>query len=177
MNLKFKSIEISSYDFKRGETQYHMPILKVACVTNDEKEEEVITGYLSPFRGYRFQVSATHDGITDLGASDVVGLANLKITSLGVETPTASTSSNCGLVGITKNILSGLMLDALTDFLGYPHHANRWAVKEGIVSEDESLVIDASTIRSFKRSKIFNEYVTKVYNYLWENENTTQEDW
>lgn len=170
MNLKFKPIEITSYDFKRGEKEYHMPILKVACVTEDEREAEIITGYLSPFRGYRFQVSATHDGQVDLGACDVVGLANLKINSWGQKTDTADTSSNCTLVGITKNVLLGLMVDALTDFLGYPHHANRWAVKEGLISEDETLVIDASTIRSFKRSKLFNEYVAQVYDYLWPEE-------
>lgn len=176
MNLKLKPIGIFNYDFKIGKEIIHMPILNVACVTMDEREAEIISGFLSPFRGYKFQVSATYDGQNDLGSSDVVGLANLRILSKGKDTPTASTVSNCSIEGINKIILSGLMLDALTDFLGYPHHAKHWAVKEGLVSEDETLIIDASTIRSFKHTALFKEYVTRVYHYLW-NENNTQKEW
>lgn len=177
MYLKLKAVEITTYDFNRGEKQYHMPILKLAGVTNDDAAAEVFVGYLSPFRGYRFQVSATHDGQVDLGSSDVVGLANLKITSWGNGTATAVTASNCNLVGITKNLLQGLMLDAITDFLGYPHSANRWAIQNGIViDEDEKMVIDAGTIRDVKRSEIFKQYITQVYNYLYD-ENVAQEEW
>ncbi len=48
-----------------------MPILavekmgdKAECISNH-------IGYLTPFRGYRFQVSATLDGKWDMGASDI----------------------------------------------------------------------------------------------------------
>lgn len=33
--------------------------------------------FLTPFRGYAFQVSYTEDGVGDAGSSDVVGLGNL----------------------------------------------------------------------------------------------------
>lgn len=175
MNLKLKAIEISNYDFKRGDNQYHMPILKIACVLDNEEQSEIITGYLSPFRGYRFQVSATHDGNMDLGSSSVVGLANLKIDNWGRETPTALTASNCSLIGITKEILKGLMSNAIIDFLGYPHIGYKRAVKSELVSEDETLVIDASTVRDVTRSNLFKLYIDMVYDYLW-NENNTQEE-
>jgi len=38
---------------------------------------EKVEGYLSAFRGYKFQVSATRDGQYDLGSSWVIGLGNL----------------------------------------------------------------------------------------------------
>ena len=44
-----------------------MPIICVERIRNGESQ----IGYLTPFRGYRFQVSATIDGRRDLGASDV----------------------------------------------------------------------------------------------------------
>ena len=48
-------------------TENGMPIL---CVEANRDGENRI-GYLTPFRGYRFQVSGTIDGKWDLGASDV----------------------------------------------------------------------------------------------------------
>lgn len=44
-----------------------MPILAVERTRNGESQ----IGYLTPFRGYRFQVSETIDGQWDLGASEV----------------------------------------------------------------------------------------------------------
>lgn len=51
-------------------TNGNMPILKI---TKDNDR----VGYLSPFRGYRFQVSGTIAGSGDYGSSSVVGLAKV----------------------------------------------------------------------------------------------------
>lgn len=57
--------EISPWEITFGEDG--MPILAVERIRNGESQ----IGYLTPFRGYRFQVSATLDGKWDLGSSDV----------------------------------------------------------------------------------------------------------
>lgn len=41
-------------------------------VLKDENGKEEITGYVTPFRGYRFQVSGTEEGIGDNGSSPVL---------------------------------------------------------------------------------------------------------
>lgn len=41
-------------------------------VLKDENGNEKITGYVTPFRGYRFQVSGTEEGIGDNGASPIL---------------------------------------------------------------------------------------------------------
>ena len=51
-----------------------MPILKI---TKDDGDGFRRVGYLSPFRGYRFQVSGTINGSGDYGSSSVVGLAKV----------------------------------------------------------------------------------------------------
>lgn len=54
----------------------NMPILKITKDNNDGSDFRRV-GYLSPFRGYRFQVSGTIDGSGDYGSSSVVGLAKV----------------------------------------------------------------------------------------------------
>lgn len=46
-------------------------------LTNGENKTILDEVYLTPFRGYSFQVSATMDGEYDLGHSEVVGLGNI----------------------------------------------------------------------------------------------------
>lgn len=174
MNLTIKAKEIGHYEWGYGDNKHHMPILTLVCV--DKAGNEVITGFLSPFRGYSFQVSASFEGQVDLGASQVVGLANIKVNDWGDanKTKTAATSSNCSLDGITKELMKGLMLDAITDFTEYPHDVNRWAVRHGY--ELNETTIDAvNGFKALKRSDIFKEYVDQVFDYLW-NENATGEE-
>ena len=56
----------------RNFTRNGMPLLEVE-LSNDRK------GYLSPFRGYCFQVSGTPDGVGTIGSSPVVGFGNLAV--------------------------------------------------------------------------------------------------
>lgn len=51
-----------------------VPVLELHVEDNGRK---VNTVYLSPFRGYRFQVSGTLDGVGDYGSTEVVGLGNV----------------------------------------------------------------------------------------------------
>ena len=46
------------------------------------KDSDIIVGYLSPFRCYRFQVSGTFDGQGDYGCTEVIGLANCIIDKI-----------------------------------------------------------------------------------------------
>ena len=57
--------KISPWEITFGEDG--MPILAVERIRNGESQ----IGFLTPFRCYRFQVSATIDGQWDLGSSDV----------------------------------------------------------------------------------------------------------
>ena len=53
-----------------------MPVLEI-------KVNDKVVGYLSPFRGSRFQVSGTFDGQGDYGSSEVVGLKNAILKNTG----------------------------------------------------------------------------------------------
>jgi hypothetical protein len=68
-NLETKSLEAKSATLLTHECG--MPILKL--MNADGRS----LGYVSPFRGYCFQVSATVNGEGDKGSSTVVGLGNI----------------------------------------------------------------------------------------------------
>lgn len=53
-----------------------MPKMKIS-VFGDTTNGRIHVGYLSPFRGYRFQVSINKNGDGDLGSSEVLGLARI----------------------------------------------------------------------------------------------------
>ena len=171
MVLKIKAKEIGNYEWGYSQKHY-MPILTLVCA--DKDDNEIVTGYLSPFRGYSFQVSASFTGSVDLGASQVVGLANIKVDHWGEKTATAVTNSNCSLTSITKELLKGLMLDAITDFAEYPHEYHRWAIGDDVeIADDEELIITG--FKDLKRSDMFKDYAAKVYDYLWPQETTVEE--
>ena len=74
-NCNVETITLSSIRYYKG----YMPI---GILTNDDGME---VGYLSPFRGYSFQVSATFEGHSDLGSTQVFGLNNLLDARFGTE--------------------------------------------------------------------------------------------
>lgn len=53
-----------------------MPKMKITIIGNTANGR-ICKGYLSPFRGYRFQVSINKNGDGDLGSSEVLGLARI----------------------------------------------------------------------------------------------------
>ena len=67
LNIIYEKIE----DYKSG--RFECPVLKVTNKSSKEDKVRRYTGigYLSPFRYYKFQVSASIDGDGDLGSSNV----------------------------------------------------------------------------------------------------------
>lgn len=91
-----------------------MPIVEVIC--DGGRYEK---GYLTPFRGYRFQVSGTKDGQGDCGSSQVVGLGNIvrtleKCEPIGKE----ATSIYASNTYVLNGVLEDLALLALAKFDG-----------------------------------------------------------
>lgn len=74
-NCNVEVITLSSIRYYKG----YMPI---GVLTNEDGDE---VGYLAPFRAYSFQVSATFDGHSDLGSTQVFGLNNLLDARFGTE--------------------------------------------------------------------------------------------
>ena len=62
--------------------RYYKGYMPIGILTNSKGME---VGYLSPFRGYSFQVSATFEGHSDLGSTQVFGLNNLLDARFGTE--------------------------------------------------------------------------------------------
>ena len=54
----------------------HIPHIEV--LIRDEEGNNIRTGYLSPFRGYCFQVSGDAKGVGDYGSSDTLDLRGIR---------------------------------------------------------------------------------------------------
>lgn len=95
--------EIRFFGFRR------MPI---AVLADDEGNE---VAFLSPFRNYKFQVSATFEGDRDIGSSKVIGLGNVwsanKSRGEGI-----GYQSNLTWFDTKKELLKGQAALALLDF-------------------------------------------------------------
>lgn len=87
----------------------HMPVIEV--LINDK-----VTGYLSPFRAYSFQVSRTADGQWDMASSPVIGLRNV-LEANAPDTRGAGYQSNLDWYGEAQAcLLKGLALQALVEY-------------------------------------------------------------
>ena len=75
------------------------------------------TYYLSPFRGYKFQVSGTVDGSGDYGSTDAFGLGNIVNMRRGSGTGYQSNLGN----DTDKYVLAMAAYFALALFAEYPH--------------------------------------------------------
>lgn len=71
-------------------------------------------GYLSPFRGYKFQVSRTSDGSCDLGSSRVIGLGNCIVTTRCNDGYMFRSNENAD--GQTMVLLGAMATVAISDF-------------------------------------------------------------
>jgi hypothetical protein len=106
--------EIRTVELVYGEESV-LPQLKL---TNTDGR---VVGFLSPFRGYCFQVSSTIDGEFDRGASTVVGLGNIVKAFQGYSSTSNYSiySSNCSPVkGIFADMAQLALLKADIE-LGY----------------------------------------------------------
>ena len=87
-------------------TESGMPTLKI-IVENDRDF------YLSPFRGYSFQVSGTLSGSCDYGSSEVIGLANVVKAFSDYQKPKSNLSIYAQNSDPTMIIFRSLINDAL----------------------------------------------------------------
>lgn len=107
-------------------TDEKFPIMKLEVVDNGG--EVVKTGYLSPFRGYCFQVSGDTEGNGDYGSSGVIGLANV-IRGFNVPRETSKLSiwsSNFSQEKILKILLLGQAYMAVNDWCGDAYLKNAY---------------------------------------------------
>ena len=102
-----------------SEIRFYQDSIPIAVIVDAETQEEV--GYLSPFRGYRFQVSQTFDGCGDLGSSDVVGLNKILHCNAPKDLGEFGYNSNLGWEDTCIEFLMGQALVALSKFSSYPH--------------------------------------------------------
>lgn len=87
-------------------TRGGMPVLKI--VVEDNKDF-----YLSPFRGYSFQVSGSLEGSGDYGSSEVIGLANVIMAFDNYQKPKSNLSIYAQNSDPTMIIFRSLINDAL----------------------------------------------------------------
>lgn len=134
-------------------TEAGMPILEV--LLNEE-----CTGYLSPFRGYCFQVSMTSSGQWDMGSSPVLGLKNiLEATVPGVIG--SGYQSNLTWDGEAQAcLLKGLALQALVE---YSSRENA-VLKLGKSSFEEDNI---NCVNKYYRDKL-EKFIAVVVGYLKE---------
>ena len=85
-----------------------MPQLKIVCGEGGGEY------YLSPFRGYAFQVSYTINGVGSAGSSEVVGLGNIIKACDGYNGSMSNSSIYAANVSLTKGYFSALCDVAIT---------------------------------------------------------------
>ena len=74
-----KTIADAKYEFLRQPGDNNIPHMKITLT--DAEGNKVVKGYLSPFRGYRFQVSGDSHGSGDYGSTTVMDLRDLIMRS------------------------------------------------------------------------------------------------
>lgn len=139
-NCNIEVIHLSSIRYYKG----YMPI---GILTDDAGHE---VGYLAPFRGYSFQVSATFEGHSDLGSTQVFGLNNILDARLGTER-NIGYQSNLRMDSVKLYMLKLAAKEAVNKFC-----ANRW----NLSSEDDETVY------------VFRD--TKCERYLWRDKDNPE---
>lgn len=108
--------------------------------------------YLSPFRGYKFQVSKTIKGEWDLGGSEVVGLANI-ISPDHEEKKLSIFYSNLSKVNTEKYIFELLAKEALDD--ACKNYIPGWMDPEMF-----------NRVKDSGQRKLFKEFIDASYDYI-----------
>ena len=108
-------------------------------VLTDEEGNEV--GFLSPFRNYKFQVSATFEGSRDLGSSKVIGLGNVwhanKSRGDGI-----GYQSNLTWFDTKKELLKGQAALAILDFERHDYKVSLGCFGKKVLSNGEEVWVD-----------------------------------
>lgn len=125
-------------------TEQGMPILPMTITSPMKEVPEVFEDsklYLSPFRGYKFQVSASEDGSWDIASSEVVGLANmmkLQQESVHKGGPQSLYSSNLESESMVKYLYKTLINNTLLQ-LGYRYQLS---CKDIMIPENQEIISD-----------------------------------
>ena len=122
-----------------------MPVLEI-------KVNDKVVGYLSPVRGYRFQVSGTFDGEGDYGSSEVVGLKNAILKSTGTSDNSLYYRSNCNAHDTSIEMLLGLATIALAKFC-----------------RNRNYIIPDINLYCWKDDHVLNDFLEACYDMLDNN--------
>ena len=122
-----------------------MPVLEV-------KVDDKVVGYLSPFRGYRFQVSGTFEGEGDYGSSEVIGLKNAILKSTGTSDESLYYRSNCNAHDTSIEMLLGLATIAVAKFC-----------------RNRNYIMPDINLYCWKDEHVLNDFLEACYNMLDNN--------
>ena len=112
-NINSTSIKVQTLVLGKTTFEGYSRIPVVALVNGEGRE----VGYLSPFRGYSFQVSGDRDGQGDLGSSQVIGLNNIMDARLGTSR-NLGYQSNLTQISTKAELLKGQAMLAINKFCG-----------------------------------------------------------
>lgn len=131
-----------------------MPILPLR-LKNVEKElpedKDYKTFYLSPFRGYKFQISATKDGSWDIASSEVVGLGNMMKLKQEVNADPNVLKSSLFMSNLGSQIIKyqyGLLINDALMNLGYRYN------------------LSCNDLMSPDMEEAISDYIDKVIEYI-----------
>lgn len=127
-----------------------MPMIKLT-VTSDLGEDGTISRsyYLSPFRGYRFQVSGNADGECDYGSSEAIGLGNVVAACDNYKAP----SSNRSIYSANDTMMQIIFRSLISNALNQAKVRCEFSIPMGM--EDGSW-----------RDDIIDEFIDDTINYI-----------
>ena len=94
-----------------------MPMMKIPCIDMWKDEEVEHNYYLSPFRGYCFQISGNAEGVGDYASTPVVGLGNVIRACRGYHrTPSSSSIYASNFSSLERGIFDSLVNACIDKF-------------------------------------------------------------
>jgi len=100
---------------------YNMPVIEIIIPMGGDnaQDDDTMVGYLAPFRGYKFQVSATPEGHNDMASTAVIGLGHLRGVMLSRDDNDRTHwmfRSNRESMGILEEVVAAYSLVAIEKF-------------------------------------------------------------
>ena len=93
------------------------PQLRIPCIDSWKDEEVEHDYYLSPFRGYCFQISSNADGVGDCASTPVIGLGNVIKACRGYHrTPSSSSIYASNFSSLERGIFDSLVNACIDKF-------------------------------------------------------------
>jgi hypothetical protein len=129
---------VKTTDEEKAKAREDSGAKEIPMLTVMEKDTGKVIGYLTPFRGYCFQISKTIDGEDDLASSEVVGFGSIvkKMKSEIVTTNRSIYASNVYAInGVLRAFLDSCLL-AFTSrrFTEYKRNGNELEIDSAIYS-------------------------------------------